>query len=211
MKIAVIAANGRTGKEFVKYALSQGHTIRAGIHRHNTLSSHPNLLILPCDVNDIAHIERLIAGCDAVVSLIGHVNGSQADIQTRGIHNIIAVMKKHRMRRILSLTGSGVRFKFDRITPMDRILNLSISILDPQRVKDGNNHAEVLKSTDLDWTILRVLKLQNTRPNLFQLTENGPTKTFVSRKEVAHALLQILELGTFNHRAPMISYISRRP
>ena len=37
MKIAVIAANGRTGKAFVSKALKKGHQIRAGVHRKNNL------------------------------------------------------------------------------------------------------------------------------------------------------------------------------
>jgi hypothetical protein len=106
--------------------------------------------------------------------------------------------------RIVSLTGTGVRFPGDKITIVDRILNLSISIIDPARVKDGKNHVEVLKASNLDWTIIRVLKLQNVQPRPFKLLENGPTKWYVGRTEVAKAVLEVLEQGSFIKQAPII-------
>ena len=36
MQIAVIGANGLTGRAFIDAALEKGHTIRAGIHRKNS-------------------------------------------------------------------------------------------------------------------------------------------------------------------------------
>ncbi len=49
MNIAVIAANGRSGKIFVERALAAGHYIRAGVHNGNTLTTHPKLTIVECD------------------------------------------------------------------------------------------------------------------------------------------------------------------
>jgi hypothetical protein len=57
----------------------------------------------------------------------------------------------------------------------------------------------------LDWTIIRVLKLQNIRTKPFELLENGPTKLFVSREEVAQAVLQVIEDKSFIQQAPIIS------
>ena len=56
--------------------------------------------------------------------------------------------------RLISLTGTGVRFPGDKITLIDRILNLSISIIDPKRIKDGKNHVTLLKNSDLDWYVM---------------------------------------------------------
>ncbi|MFI5271360.1 MAG: NAD(P)-dependent oxidoreductase [Candidatus Saccharimonadales bacterium] len=210
MQIAVIGSSGRTGIVFVNAALEKGHSIRAGIHRQNKLPSHPNLLALPCDTNHVDEIKTLINGCHAVVSLIGHTKDSPPDVQTRGTRNTIQAMQELGIKRLVSLTGTGVRFKFDKITLADRVLNLGISIIDPKRVEDGKNHVELLKNSGLDWTLIRVLKLQNTHPMLFELKDNGPTKLYVSRIEVCAAILQVLELGTFIQRAPIVSYVSRR-
>ncbi len=207
MKIAVIAANGRSGRAFLKEALDRGHSINAGVHNinHANLKMHHNLSIVPCDATRIEDIKNLIKGQDAVVSLIGHVKGSPADVQTKSIQNIIQAMDELGIKRLISLTGTGVRFPGDKITLIDRFLNLSISTIDPKRIKDGKDHVNVIKASDTDWTLIRVLKLQDTKPSKYKLTENGPTRVYVGRSTVARAIIEVLEQSSFIKKAPIIS------
>lgn len=207
MRIAVIAANGRSGQAFVAAALAAGHVVRAGVHgRHTLPDNHPNLTIITCDASNVDDLSDLFRDCDAVASFIGHIKGSEPDIQTKAITNAVEAMNIHGVKRIVSLTGTGVRMPDDRITLIDRVLNRAISIIDPERVHDGVNHVKILQDSDLDWTVLRVLKLQNIAPRpSFTLTASGPTKTVVSRSDVALATLQIIENDSFIRQAPMIS------
>ena len=205
MRIAVIAANGRSGQAFVEAALAAGHTVKAGVRSKNYLKPHPGLTILECDATNEAQLMQLISGQEAIASFIGHVKGSAKDVQTNAITVVIKVMKDVGIKRIVSLTGTGVRFPGDKITLTDRFLNLGISLVDPARIKDGRDHVEVLKSSSLDWTIIRVLKLQNVAARPFQLLQNGPTKPYVGRAEVAQAVLQVLEQSSFIIGAPIIT------
>jgi len=205
MKIAVIAANGRSGSAFVDTALKAGHSIRAGIHGPSRLVASPSLEIVPCDATKPDELSNLIAGCDAVVSLIGHVKGSPPRVQTEAINNLVTSMKNARIRRVVSLTGTGVRFTGDKITLTDRLLNLSIGIIDPNRVQDGIDHVTALKASELDWTVIRVLKLQNVPPRAYRLSANGPTKPYVGREEVAQAILEVLTAKSFIQEAPIIA------
>ena len=204
MKIAVIAANGRTGQAFVEQALIAGHTVTAGIHGKNYFKEHDNLKILECDATNEEQLKNIIINQDAIASFIGHVKGSKPNVQTESMQKIINVMQAHGVKRLISLTGTGVRFFGDKISLIDRILNLFINTIDPARILDGKNHAEVIKNSNLDWTIIRVLKLQNTKAKQFELSENGPTKWYVSRTDVAKAVLQVLEHNTFVNKAPII-------
>jgi putative NADH-flavin reductase len=210
MKIAVIAADGRTGHAFVKAALAAGHHIQAGAREGSSLEPGPSLQVVPCDATNPAQVKALLQGQDAVVSFIGHVKGSHATVQTDAINTALSVMKKLGMKRIVSLTGTGVRFPEDKITLIDRILNLSIRLIDPRRVRDGIQHVEALKASELDWTVLRVLKLQNTSAGDFLLTPNGPTKPYVSRQETAQAALQVLEQASFIRQAPILSPLPKQ-
>lgn len=205
MNIAVIAANGRTGKIFVEAALAAGHTIRAGSLSIGNLPEHPHLTEVICDATNEADLQKLLNGQDAVASFIGHVKGSAPDVQTVAMKALTAAMRQQNVRRIISLTGTGVRFTGDKITLIDRVLNLAVSILDKYRVKDGRDHVEVLKQSNLDWTVIRVLKLQNVATSPFTLREHGPTKIYVGRGEVSLAVLQVLEESSFIKKAPIIS------
>lgn len=204
MKLAVIAANGRSGKVFVERALAAGHSVRAGIHHTNSLSPHSQLEAIPCDATSAADLTKLLKDQDAAVSFIGHVKDSPPHVQTEAMQALAAVMQTQGLVRVISLTGTAVRFPRDRITLIDRLLNLSIRLIDPSRIRDGIDHVEVLKQSGLDWTVLRVLKLQNTKPKPFSLREHGPTKWYTSREEVAEAALQVLEQRSFIKQAPII-------
>ena len=59
MKIAVIAANGRSGQAFVEAALKAGHSVNAGVRHISTLEPHPNLVITECDATNESQIKQL--------------------------------------------------------------------------------------------------------------------------------------------------------
>ena len=210
MNIAVIAANGRSGKIFVERALAAGHSVRAGVHSHNNLDPHPQLSVVTCDATKQEDLGALIDNQDAVVSFIGHVKGSPAQVQTDAMRQLTIAMSQRGMRRVVSLTGTGVRFAGDRITLVDRILNAGIAVVDPKRIRDGKDHVEILKQSSLDWTVIRVLKLKNTSPSPFALKQNGPTKWFVGRKDVAEAVLEVLEMNAYFTQAPIMSRAPKR-
>lgn len=205
MKIAVVGANGRSGKAFVDAALKAGHTVRAGVYSYNNFVATHTLEVMQCDATSELDVTHLIQGQDVVVSFIGHVKGSSATVQTDAMKVLVRVLEQAGPKRIVSLTGTGVRFPGDRISFIDYVLNFAVRFIDPARVSDGITHAEVLKNSKLDWTIIRVLKLEDINPSAFTLTEHGPTKWYVSRTVVAKAVLEVLEQDSFIQKAPIIS------
>lgn len=205
MNIAVIAASGRSGKAFTEHALAKGHTVRAGVRGTHSLAAHPRLTVVTCDATSEQDLANLVAGQDAVVSFIGHVKGSQKNVQTEAMRAVCTAMSRAKVTRLVSLTGTGVRFPGDKITFIDRLLNTGIAAVDPARIQDGKNHVAFLEQTSLDWTVIRVLKLQNTKPKPFVLKQNGPAKTIVSRHEVAQAALEVLDQDSFIRQAPIVS------
>ena len=204
MKIAVIAADGRSGQALVQAALAAGYSVRAGYRRQNKFAKHPNLQPVKCNATSDSDLKNLLQGCDAVVSLIGHVKGSSANVQTVAMQKLITAMKATGQKRLVSLTGTGVRLAGDKITLVDRFLNLGVNTFDPNRVKDGKAAAALLQASGLDWTLIRVLKLQNISPKPYVLRANGPTKTYVGRQEVAQAILEVLKAKSFIKQAPII-------
>ena len=205
MVIAVLAANGRSGRAFVEAALAGGHIVRAGVYNTSSLQGRDGLDIIHCDATVEADVMALLKGSDAVVSFIGHVKGSAPRVQRTAMTVLVTAMGKAGIRRVVSLTGTGVRFEGDIIGPVDRLLNLAVGFIDPDRVNDGIEHVDVLKKSGLDWTIVRVLKLQSFASRPFVLREHGPTRWYVNRAEVARAVLQVLETSSFIQAAPILS------
>lgn len=188
MRILVVGANGRTGQAVC------------------ALIPNDELVTFEGDVLDAENVSKQMPGVDAVISVIGHVRGSSAFVQTDGMKNIVAAMQQHGVDRIVSLTGTGVRYPGDTVTLIDRLLNFAIGIIDPKRVRDGVQHAKVLEASTLNWTIIRVLKLTNGKMrDDWHLSTNGPTLPYVSRKTVAAALVFVVTHASHSRQAPIIS------
>ncbi len=204
MKIAVLAANGRSGQVFVHEALKAGHQVWAGVYGSHSLPAHDNLEIIKCDGMNPDDVSNLVKGCDAVVSLIGHTKNSAKNVQTKSITNLVDVISGSDIR-LVSLTGTGVRFDGDSPSLVDRFLNFGIKLIDPNRINDGINHAQVIKDSDTNWTIIRVLKLSNSTAKSYSLTTGGPAKLLTSRTEVAQAILEVLGSNKYIKMAPVIS------
>lgn len=203
--IAVIAAGGRSGRVFVKAALDAGYAVRAGVHSKGVFPSHDKLTIVACDATNQQDVGELLEGADVVVSLIGHGRKSPARVQTEAFRVITAVMQQKKLRRLISLTGTGVRFPGDTPSIFDRLANKAIALIDPNRIQDGIDHVELLKSTSLDWTVLRVLKLSDgSHRGMVRLSRSGPAEFLTPRKRVAEAILQLLVDDGYIHQAPVI-------
>jgi putative NADH-flavin reductase len=204
MHIAIIAANGRLGMEVVNAALQAGHTVTAGVRGAHSLADHPNLKVMSCDATNADDLHALLQGQDAVVSAIGHVKGSASDVQTVATKVTVSVMNQLGIQRYVDVTGTGVRFEGDKITLLDRFLNAGVEMIDRDRMTDGRNHQEVLKESTLEWTTIRVLKLQPVASKPYELKLHGPTKLFVSRIDVAKAIIEVLEQHSYVRQSPIL-------
>lgn len=205
MNIAVFGAGGKSGRIFIDRALAEGHVVTANTFNSNTLPEHSNLTIVKGDATDQRTVKRVISGAEVVVSLVGHRKGSTSDMQTTVIRNCIAMMKQEDIKRLVSLTGTAVRTNDDIVPLYDYVANYLVSKVDPGRILDGQNHAATLAKSDLDWTIIRVLKLHSGPARTYTLREHGPTKFLTSRHEVATAILDVIESNQFIKKMPIIS------
>jgi len=204
--ICIFGADGRTGKLVVEEALKRGHRVQGFVYKNNH-NFPKEVLILEGNVIEQNDVLQAVSGCDAIISVLGHIKGSDPLMQTKGIRNIVNAMQKSSITRIISLTGTGVRQPGDKPSLIDRILNLGIRLTDPERIKDGIEHAKILQNSNLDWTILRVLKLGNSNrePKNIHLTPGGPAELLTSRKKAAKILVSLTESNDFNHQMPVSS------
>lgn len=208
MKICVFGADGRTGREVVETAINQGHKVIAFVYspQIDELFSKVDSVV-GGDVMNFEKVQEAISKSDGVISVLGHIKGSDPLMQTKGITNIVNAMKASNLTRIVSLTGTGVRFEGDKISFLDKVGNFIIKLIDRERIIDGIKHADVLKNSGLDWSVLRVLKLskQDNWDGKYNLTENGPAENLTPRKKVARIMVDLVDSGNYIKKAPVVS------
>jgi len=208
MKICVFGADGRTGVEVVNYAKKQGYKVVAFVYSESSNKYFSNdIEIKKGDVIDYNSVLEAVRGSDTIVSVIGHIKNSDPLMQTKGIKNIVKAMEESGVKRVLSLTGTGARVENDKPSLVDRILNFFVSIVDPERIRDGIEHVKVIRKSNLDWTVVRVLKLSKSESEAdeYKLTDGGPAELQTSRKKVAKVLVDLINDKKYIGKLPVIS------
>lgn len=209
MKIAVFGATGRTGRPLVEQALAEGHEVVALARDPSKLGMrHERLRVVAGDVLDAGAVEEVVAGADAVMSAIGHTKTSSKDVQTRGTRNIVAAMEEHGVKRLVSLTGAGVRDPGDQPKPVDKVFGFLLKTLQKDVIEDAEGHANVIKGSNLDWVIVRGPRLtEGPKKGTYRVSLVGKNSgTQVSRADIADFMLQQAANNTYLRQMPMVSY-----
>lgn len=208
MTVTVFGANGRSGRRVVRRLRERRHEVRAAVRDPRKLPGDDGAVrVVTADVLDADAVAAAVAGADAVVSLIGHTRGTPPDMQTRGVRHIIAAMQEHGIRRLIALTGSGVRFPGDRPVAADRLLTRMLGHLAPDRLADGERYARIIAECDLDWTIVRAPVLHEFKPRRpYRVGPAGPeTGMTCSRENIARFVAAELENPRHLRQAPVVT------
>lgn len=204
MKVSVLGASGRTGILVVEELLRRGHTVN-GLTFKRPEYEKTGLTWVEGDATRQADLTRCFEGVDVVISTLGHTRQTKTPIQTDSMKAIIEVLGTRKVR-VVSMTGTGVRQPGDKPSLIDRLMNIGVSVMDPKRVSDGIDHAKVLSGSNLDWVILRVLKLANgSKVQDVTLTPGGPAMTFINRRTVAKLLVDLAEGNAWSQKMPVAS------
>ena len=212
-KIAVFGASGRTGVPFLEKSLTQGYTVQALIRNPDRAPlQHPNLTWIVGDVLNRSAIDQTLAGTQAVISLIGHVKNSPTNLQTAAIQLIIDSMKAQGIKRLISLTGGGVRNELaDKPGFADKAIVFIMKNLTGkgprEALLDGIAHADLIRQSGLQWTIVRGPMLTNDpEKGDYQVGSVGTVKGFkLTRSDLAAFILQSLTEGNYIGEMPFVA------
>ena len=209
MKIIIFGASGGTGRHIVEQALAADHQVTAFVRTPAKLDlQHENLTVIQGDVGNPAQVEASIAGHEAVISALGPTKNSPPDMMLKAAEAIVAGMRKHGVKRLISTTGAGVRDPKDEPKLLDNFIKLMLSLLSGSVLRDSENNVNVIRGTDLDWTIVRYPMLTNgPRTSQYRVGYVGKNSgARLARADGAEFVLKELEQGKFVRQAPVVSY-----
>lgn len=208
MKLSIFGASGKTGRSLVEQALAAGHEVVAFVRTPSKLPlQHEQLTLLQGDATDGVAVARAVEGSDAVLSALGHTKGSPKDLQTVATRHIVAAMKAHGVKRLVSLTGAGVSDPKDAPKLADRVVKFLLQTISGAVLKDAEAHAEVIRSSGLEWTIVRGPRLTDgPRTSSYRIGFVGKNSGLqASRANVADFMLKAATDTLYLHQAPMVS------
>lgn len=208
MRLTVFGASGRTGRPLVQQALDAGHEVVAFVRDSAKLPlQHERLTIVQGDVTRPNEVEAAVRGSNAVLTTVGQTKGSPKDLQTVATRNIVMAMKKYGVRRLVSLTGAGVDAPEDQPKLVNHIIKFALKTLAGAVLQDALGHVDVIKSSDLDWIIVRGPMLtEGPRTNNYRVGWVGVnTSARISRADLADFMLKQVTDNTYLRKLPMVS------
>ena len=206
MRLAVFGASGATGKQLVDQALAAGHEVTAFVRDPAKLGvTHERLRVVKGDVSDAREVAQAVAGQDAVLSALGPAK-PDFNSMTVGARHILAAMREHGVKRLVTLTGAGVTDPNDRPKLFNHFITFLLKRISPGVLVDAQRHTDQVRASDVDWTVVRVGRL-NDGPKSGSVkvgwVGTGP-KPVVSRADVAAFMLEELTARRHLRPAPMI-------
>lgn len=192
MKLTIFGATGKVGRPLVEQALAAGHDVTAFVRSPAKLGlTQARLTVVQGDAADPVAVEKAVAGAEAVLSALGHVKGSPPDIQTTATRHILAAMKKYGVRRLVSLTGAGVRDPLDQPQFIDKFVTFLLATFSAAVLADAIRHTEVIKASEVDWVIVRAPRIvEGAHTGKYRVGMVGVgTGTSISRADVADFML----------------------
>ncbi len=209
MRVAIFGATGRTGQRLVEEALGRDFEVSALARDPEKLGGgRGRLVVVHGDVLDPGPVQTVVTGADAVLVALGHTKTSTGDIQEKGTKNIVDAMRAHGVRRVVSLTGAGVRDPEDRPKLLDKLIVSVLRRVQPEVLRDAERHAEVLRSSGLDWTVVRGPVLTDSeKKGAYRVGYVGKNSgTRISRADIAAFMLDQVSDPAYVGQAPMLSY-----
>jgi putative NADH-flavin reductase len=209
MKIVVFGASGGIGKQVVRQALEAGHQVTAFVRNPDKLSlDHSNLRICQGDVTDSVNVEQVVAGQGAVISALGPTRPPVPGMMESAAKNIISVMQKHGLKRLLSTTGAGVRDPEDQPKLFDKMMKTLLTFMAKEVLQDSEANVNLIRDSNLDWTIVRFPRLldgaHTGKYGVGYVGKNSGSQLL--RADGVDFILKELEKGDYINKTPIVSY-----
>jgi putative NADH-flavin reductase len=224
MRLTIVAATGGVGSQILAQAVAAGHEVTAVVRNPGRLPDLPVRVV----VDDLAAVDpdpetlqSAVRGADAVLSGLGARSAAEAGVVSRGTRAVVHAMEATGVRRIVVVSAASVgtvaspgRPNPPRHNPGDGVFMRHLAA--PLAKAAFRRHYEdlalmedVLRDSGLDWTVARPPRLLNrpvTGTYRTEYEQNVRAGMFISRADVAHLMLDVLDRPETFHRVIGISY-----
>ena len=152
MVITVLGGNGQTGVVLVKQALAAGHAVNSLVHHNEGLEALTHLTIFVGDATKPEDVAAASQGSDLIVSVLG-TNSAKSSLMTDAIHAVITAGETTGVKRFILMSnfaagenklGGGLKL---------------VGGLAKRVFKDKIESEDILKQSDLEWTIVHATRL----------------------------------------------------
>ena len=205
MNFTLFGATGGTGHEITEQGLAQGHAITALVRDPTKLGiEHPNLHVIPGNVLDRDAVASAVVGSEAVIVSLGNTKNNPDDVVSQGTRHVVDAMQQHGVRRLIIISSLGVGDSKDQVPLYFKLIAKTVL---RKAMQDKERQEEIVRSSGLDWTIVRPGGLRDGGPTGdYHVSTDGSLRAgMIQRGDVADFVLKQLDSTEYVGRAPAVT------
>jgi putative NADH-flavin reductase len=207
MKLTIVAATGGIGRQLLEQAVAAGHDVTVVARNPDKLTRPVRTVPMNLTAADPAMLETAVVGADAVLSGLGPHSNADAGVAAAGTRSIVAAMQATGVRRIVVVSAAPVGTVASPGNPhpprhdpgdgffMRHFFSRIAATMFGKVYDDLAQMEDLLRDSDLDWTIVRPPQLTDkplTGTYRTALDRNLRGGFTVSRADVAQLMLRVL-------------------
>jgi len=208
-KVLVFGSSGALGQRVVSQALRQGHDVTAFVRdpKRLAINSFRLRVAIGNTAEDSQSVARaVLAGYDVVISTLGIGRSFRPNgLIERSMRNIVSAMEAAGVRRLVftSAFGVGTGIRDVPLVPMVFMRTLLRAVYADKKAGE-----DILRRSDLDWTLVRPTGLTNhPGTGTYRVGEHLELRGFptVSRWDVAHFIVTQIDDITYVKKEVLVS------
>lgn len=210
MKIAILGSTGFVGKELIRKAIARGYEIKTLARYPEKLSELSDKIdIIQGSVFESSSLKSVIEGTEAVLSTVGPPPGKPCNPEQykEAMRNIVATMEKLGIKRYIHIGGAVHHGGENEIWDFKRkCLRFFLNLMSKPILLAKESEWDVLKSSDLEWTLIRPPRIASGRISAKLLAdEKNLYSLSVSVEDLSDFILDQIQSREWIKKAPLVS------
>lgn len=165
MNVIIFGATGGIGKWAVKHALEKGYNVTAYVRNKQKMTvKDDKLTVVQGEIYDYDKVKSALSGQDAVIWCVGiPMKNKLVKFESQKGHEILLkAMKEQGVKRLIDWGTPSVTFEKDKKSFITVVPGIMAGIMFSKAKAEMVAIGQLLKKSDLDWTMVRFMMPQDT-------------------------------------------------
>jgi putative NADH-flavin reductase len=208
VRIVIFGATGAVGRHLTEQALERDWNVVAFARSPQSLGDlREHVDTIQGNVRDPDAVNWALRDVDAAVSAVGHTDTSQGDVLEVTADHLMQAMHRHGVERLVTLVGTGVSCPKDPSSIGRTVMMSVMRLMVGGMLDDAQRHADLIRDTDLEWTIVRPPRLtdaERTGHTSSGYLKLGPLDS-IPRADLADFMLEQVHSDEWLRELPMVA------
>lgn len=209
MNVIIFGASGGIGKWATKHALAKGYNVTAYVRNPQKMNiQNGKLNIVKGEVSDYDTMRSTMENQDAVIWCVGiPMKNKLVKFESQEGHkNLLKAMQETNVKRLIDWGTPSVSFEKDAKSFITVVPGIMAGILFSKAKAEMVAIGELLKSSELDWTLVRFMAPKNTAFTGKVKVGFGDIKMnfSISREDIGAFMVEQLESEEYIRSMPII-------